>query len=63
MNDINHNFLRDNREMLATEIAPNLTKIFKQSLNKAKNPNDWKIQYITPILKPGQDKLHTGRFQ
>ena len=44
-------------KMLAIEITPSLTKIFKQSISKGKNPNDWKIQFISPILKPGKDKL------
>ena len=49
--------------MLASEIAPNLTKIFKQSLDKGKNPTDWKIQHICPILKPGKDKLQPESYR
>ena len=50
-------------KMLASEIAPNLTKIFKQSLDKGKNPTDWKIQHICPILKPGKDKLEPESYR
>ena len=49
--------------MLATEISPTLTKIFTQSLNLGRSPQDWKLQYITPILKPGKSKTEASSYR
>ena len=49
--------------MLATQISPTLTKIFKQSLNLGYSPLDWKLQYITPILKPGKNKTEPSSYR
>ena len=49
--------------MLAPVISSTLTKIFKQSITEAKSPSDWKIQYISPILKPGKDKLEPSSYR
>ena len=43
--------------ILAPVISPFLTKIYKQSLSQSKCPYDWKIQYISPLLKPGNIRL------
>ena len=48
---------------LARVITPNLTKIYKQSLHSGKNPLDWRIQFITPILKPGKNKLEPASYR
>ena len=40
-----------------------LTNIFKQSLASNKHPEDWKIQYIAPILKPGKDKILASSYR
>ena len=50
-------------KMMAPVISPRLTKIFKQSLTQSKNPKDWKIQYISPILKPGKDKVDPASYR
>ena len=50
-------------KMLATVITPNLTKLYKLSLNSGKNPLDWRLQFITPILKPGKNKLEPGSYR
>ena len=50
-------------KMLANKISPRLTKIFKQSLRTAKNPIDWKTQFISPILKPGKDKVQPESYR
>ena len=49
-------------KILAPSITPTLTQIFKQSLSLGQNPSDWKIQYITPILKPGKDKTDPASY-
>ena len=43
-------------KMLSSDISPFLTGIFQQSLTIGKCPEDWKIQHISPILKPGKKK-------
>ena len=51
-------------KILAETITPNLTNIFKQSLALNKNPKDWKLQFVCPLLKPGKKKqtqLHTDQ--
>lgn len=49
--------------MLAPVISTRLTHIFKQSLAGSKSPSDWKIQYITPILKPGKDRTEPSSYR
>ena len=50
-------------KMLAPVISPTLTKIYKQSLSTAKSPLDWKIQFISPILKPGKNKVEPSSYR
>ena len=50
-------------KMLAPSISPMLTNIFKQSLELNENPEDWKIQFIAPILKPGKDKTLASSYR
>ena len=49
--------------MLAVIITPTLTNIFKQSLRLNLIPKDWKMQFITPILKPGKDKTKASSYR
>ena len=49
--------------MLATQISPTLTQIFNQSLHLGKSPLDWKLQHITPILKPGKNKTDPSSYR
>ena len=48
---------------LAPVISSRLTLIFRQALKKGKNPLDWKIQFISPILKPGKNKLEPSSYR
>ncbi len=41
----------------ATELAPMLTAIFRQSLNTGTLPEDWRTAYVTPIFKKGSRHL------
>ena len=50
-------------KMLAPVITPCLTNIFNQSLSLGKSPADWKMQYITPILKPGKEKTDPASYR
>ena len=50
-------------KMLAPVISSRLTNIFKQSLAVSKSPSDWKIQYISPILKPGKDRTEPSSYR
>ena len=50
-------------KMLSSTISPALTKIFRQSLDLNQNPQDWKIQHITPILKPGKLKTDPSSYR
>ena len=50
-------------KMLSKTIAPSLTKIYKESLKQNKIPTDWKRQFITPILKPGKNKLDAASYR
>ena len=50
-------------KMLAPQISPILTKIFRQSLNTGKCPQDWKVQHISPILKPGKKKTEPSSYR
>ena len=50
-------------KLIAPVISNPLTKIFKQSINESKSPLDWKIQFISPILKPGKDKLQASSYR
>ena len=50
-------------KMLAKVISPSLTNIYKQSLQTSKNPLDWRLQFITPILKPGKNKLDPASYR
>ena len=50
-------------KMLSKTIAPTLTTMYKESLLQNKIPMDWKRQFITPILKPGKDKLDPASYR
>ena len=50
-------------KMLAPVITPMLTRIFRQSKALGKSPDDWKIQFISPILKPGKDKTDPASYR
>ena len=50
-------------KMLAPSISPRLTRIFKQSLALNENPEDWKIQFIAPILKPRKEKTEASSYR
>ena len=50
-------------KMLSKTIAPTLTTMYKESLLQNKIPMDWKRQFITPILKPGKDKLDPSSYR
>ena len=50
-------------KMLAPSISTRLTDIFKQSLTLNENPEEWKIQFIAPILKPGKDKTLASSYR
>ena len=40
-------------KLTALQIAPLLVLVFIASVNQGKLPDDWKLAYITPILKKG----------
>ena len=50
-------------KMLGPTISPILTSIYRQSLKLNTIPKDWKIQYVTPILKPGKDKTEPSSYR
>ena len=50
-------------KMLGPIITPKLTKIFNQSLSLGKSPQDWKKQYISPIIKPGKDNTLPSSYR
>ena len=49
--------------MLSAVIPGTLTKIYKQSISQGINPIDWKLQFISPILKPGKDKMEAASYR
>ena len=49
--------------MLAPAISPILSLIFKQSIRLSIIPSDWKMQFITPILKPGKDNTLASSYR
>ena len=50
-------------KMIAPTITSKLTKIFRQSLKYNIIPSDWKMQFVTPILKPGKDKTEASSYR
>ena len=49
--------------MVAPVITPTLTRIFRQSLKFDIIPRDWKMQFVTPILKPRKDKTEPSSYR
>ena len=50
-------------KMLAPVISQTLTEIFQQSLRQSTQPSDWLTQFVSPILKPGKDKLEPSSYR